>query len=181
MKKFITILLILFLPVISKAQTRQAKNTTDTSTEKNQAFANQGEYEKSQAKRIFKLEYKKQFFEKYKGAIRTLDENHISYGKALIEIYNCDKKLKPIFTNGLFYPQILKTDTLQISVLEEQTFLSNSPKIKRFKFWLYTKGLLNPTVYFIELTNNKATKNSSLIDFFKGSRLTFAKKAWLII
>jgi hypothetical protein len=74
-----------------------------------------------------------------------------------------------------------QNDSVKISDLEELKFLSKSHKIKRFRFWYYLPGFNNPQVYFIELTNSKATRKMKIHEFIKGSELTFIKGAWLII
>lgn len=40
---------------------------------------------------------------------------------------------------------------------------------------------MNPTVHFIELTNDNATKETKLIEFFQNSRLTYYKEGWVQI
>jgi hypothetical protein len=34
---------------------------------------------------------------------------------------------------------------------------------------------------FIELTNDKATPTTNIVDFIKGAKLTFFKEGWIII
>ena len=72
-------------------------------------------------------------------------------------------------------------DTATISVIEELNFLTKSPKIKRFKMWVKRHRLLNPIVYYIELTNDKATKDTDLGTFIMGSSLTFVREGRIII
>jgi len=79
----------------------------------------------------------------------------------------------------LHFPQ--KIDSLRIFNFEEIKFLEKSPKIKRFKFWMFTKGLLNPTTYFLELTNKRATDATDILTFISGAKLTFFKEGWIII
>jgi hypothetical protein len=72
-------------------------------------------------------------------------------------------------------------DTIRLSNIEELSFLSQSPKLKRFRMWVYRGRLINPIVYFFELRNDEATETTSLSDFIKGSRLSFVQEAWVII
>jgi hypothetical protein len=173
-----TVLLLLFFPTLGCFAQQMHKQKIK---EKLENFSNQGEQENYQATKLFEKYYKKEKYQKYNGEIKTLDENHILYGTTLLEVYNCEKELESIFTTGIFYPQILNTDTVRISNVQSQHFLSNSPKVRRFKLWVHTKGLLNPYVYFIELTNIKATKKTSTLDFLKECKLSFVKDGWLII
>jgi hypothetical protein len=143
-------------------------------------FNNQGEQENYWAEELFKLEYKKQRIKRYNGYIRILDENHISYGKLLLQ-FDTNSKFKEIFTTGIFYPGLISNCNLIISDLEEQSFLSHSIKVKRFKLLILTPYFTNPTVYFLEITNNKATDKTDLENFIKGSKLTFLKDAWIDI
>jgi hypothetical protein len=46
---------------------------------------------------------------------------------------------------------------------------------------MFRKGFANPTVYFIELTNKKATDSTPLAEFVQGAELTFVEEGWVII
>lgn len=72
-------------------------------------------------------------------------------------------------------------DSLTIYSFEELKFLEKSPKTKRFRFWLFNKGLLNPIVYFMELTNDNATSETTMSSFIDGAKLTFFEEGWVII
>lgn len=76
---------------------------------------------------------------------------------------------------------LLTPDSLFIDNFEEMKFLEKTPESKRFRFWVFTKGFANPTIYFMELTNNKVTANTDLISFINGARLTFFQQGWVII
>ena len=75
----------------------------------------------------------------------------------------------------------ISPDTLRVSLFEELKFLEKVPQQRRFKFWMFTKGLANPTVYFIELTNQDATRGTSILSFIDGAKVTFFKEGWIII
>ena len=117
--------------------------------------------------------------------------------------------LKVLLENGIFYPNIItgnsetvfkikqqldslsdsqkafynmsRTDSLRISDFEELKSLSKSHKQKRFKFYLYRLGMMNPTIYYIELTNEKATKDFSLLEFMKECRVTYIEKGSILL
>jgi len=73
----------------------------------------------------------------------------------------------------------------KICCFEELTFLSDSPKVKRFQFWLFSKFgdvyMMNPNVYFFELTNEAANEETDLKSFIENAKLTFIRYAWTII
>ncbi|WP_428331387.1 hypothetical protein [Mucilaginibacter sp.] len=82
-------------------------------------------------------------------------------------------------------PKILSNDsildTLTISNFEELKYMSTNSKRKRFRFWLFRNRLINPTVCFMELTNNKAIISTSTFNFVNGAKLTFFEEGWIII
>ncbi|SFB29206.1 hypothetical protein SAMN05660845_2443 [Flavobacterium swingsii] len=172
-------------------------------------FANQGEQENYWAEQLFKKEYKKQDFEKFKGKIEILNNNQIKFDNKILNIH-CPKIYLPIFSTGIFFPQIIigntennkvltdedvaklnpeerfrynlnRNDSFSISELEELIFLSNSPKIKRFRFWSFRHGFANPQVYFFELINEKADNKTSIEKFIKNAKLTYFKAGHMVI
>ena len=196
----ITILILTFFSVDAQ--------TTDNKNQINKEFKNQGEQEDYWAKQLFEKEYSKTYFDKFKGDI-TIIGNGIIFGDKTFVITNTTKELKPIFSSGLFYPNIItgdgkpiiksqaeldtlstlqkmfynmsRSDNLTISEFEELKFLTKSYTQKRFRFWLFRKGAANPTVCFIELTNDKANSKTELIAFINGAALTYFKSSWIVI
>jgi hypothetical protein len=144
-------------------------------------FKNQGEQEDYWTKKFFDDNYKKQQIERYTGNISIIDSDHIRFDKTLLKIYQCDAKFRAIFTNGIFYPSLISSDSLMISNVEEPSFLKGSVKVKRFKVLTWMPSIINPAVYFFEITNDKATVRTSTEDFIKGARLTFIKQGWIQI
>lgn len=145
-------------------------------------FQTQGEQEKYWAQQIFKTDYSPQSYAKYKGKIQITESKTIEFEKSKIifNSINLDYYL-PIFEYGIFYPELLNVNELKISQFEEVNFLSDTPKVKRFKFWIWYENMANPQVYFIELTNTKASSNTIFKEFCKDAKLTFIKKAWINI
>jgi hypothetical protein len=171
-------------------------------------FANQGEQEDYWAEKLFYEKYKKENYKRFTGDIVVIDKNHIRFGNKILRAY-FSTEFKNIFTQGIFYPQVItgdsaaakkseeelskmtpgqklfynmtQNDTLAIGEFEELKFLSTSPTIKRFRFWKYRKWSANPQVYFIELTNTAADKTTDLPTFIKGATLTFVKDGWIIM
>ncbi|RZL40794.1 MAG: hypothetical protein EOP00_26115 [Pedobacter sp.] len=195
MKKLLTFLLLFFI-TLANAQER--------------IFQNQGEQEDYWTEELFRNEYVKQSFERFKGKVTVIDKNTVTFDNKTLTIWAFEPALLEILTEGIFYPQILigseenqpiknseelkmmsveerisykmtKNDSLKISDFEEVKFLSKSPKVKRFRFWNFRSGFANPMVYFIELTNEDATETTDLKTFIKSAQLTFVKSGWLIL
>jgi hypothetical protein len=195
MKKNVFYLLLLFV-FIANGQKKE--------------FKNQGEQENYWAEQLFEKEYVKQSFEKFQGKITTIDKTNITFDNKTLEFWDTKTELLQIFTDGIFYPQILigkeenikikseeelkllnqnesylynlkRNDKLRISSFEELDFLSKSPKVKRFRFWNYSFGSMNPQVYFIELTNENAKEDTELSLFIRNAKLTFVKGGWIIM
>jgi hypothetical protein len=171
-------------------------------------FRNQGEQESYWAEQFFKNNYSKQIFDKYKGEV-VVKGNSFHYADQTLEVVNTPKELKAVFSTGLFYPSILtgnnrtalksqrelemltaeqkvfyeisRTDSFSISNFEELPSLSKTPTQKRFRFWLQRKGLLNPIVCFLELTNQSGGDHTDMETFIKGAELTYYKEGWIII
>ncbi|WP_448702062.1 hypothetical protein ACFGVR_07215 [Mucilaginibacter sp. AW1-3] len=122
-------------------------------------------------------------------ALRSIFEKGILYPD-IIENHgynrNVGEKVKGVKLNEnmadtLDRDLVKKLYSYTIDNFEEVPFLSNSPRIKRFKFWVFNKLLHNPEVCFIELTNDSATTNTALSEFINGSRLTYFIHAWVVI
>ena len=204
MNKLLTAIFTL-ISFCSNAQALRGKNDKEPKT-----FVNQGAQENYWAKKIFVEEYSPQTYTKFSGTILVKDKSTIEFDNKTLIFWTIDAEYVKIFTDGIFYPQLLlgdtenipekskleldslsagerlmyifkKNDTLKISEFEELRFLSKTPKVRRFRFWGYTPGFMNPKVYFIELTNKKAGKNTDISTFIKGAKLTFIKAGWIVI
>ena len=149
------------------------------------SFRNQGEQEDYWAKQFFEKQYKKSKYSKFDGEVKTTD-SEIQFGEIQCVIYSDSKpEYKLIFEKGLLYPEILGRDTMKICCLEELTFLSDNPKIKRFRFWMSekigNKYLMNPSVYLFELSNEKANQKTDWAIFIENAKLTFIKYGWTVL
>ena len=179
MKALFTYLLLILL--LSSFDCIAQNNSVDKESEAQPKFENQGQQEDYWAKQLFDKEYKKQVYPRFRRILITEKDNVISFGPTTIELLTNSPDLRPIFTTGLFYPRILNSHNLRISDLEELKFLSDSPTVKRFRFWLYHPNRANPQVYFFELTNEKADENTDIKTFIEGASLTFVKDGWIIL
>ena len=172
-------------------------------------FRNQGEQENYWAQEVFKSNYKKLKYDKYSGKIENIDNEIFIYGNKSFNLYGVNNTLVRIFSKGILYPQLIsghnseprktkqeldplstsehliyeymRSDDLTITNLEELGYLSNSPKVKRFRLWLGGPKSANPQVYLFELTNINADKKTDLKEFIESSQLTFLKEGWIII
>ena len=197
-------LLTIFFVSICAFPAKAQKDTFIVRTE----FNNQGEQEDYWAEKFFHEKYRKENYKRFTGDIIVNDKSHIKFGNKILRAY-FSPELKSIFTQGIFYPQLItgdsvstkkseeevrkmsdgermfynmtQNDTLSIGELEELKFLSTYPTIKRFRFWEYRKGFANPQVYFFELTNTTADKSTDFANFIKGATLTFLKGGWIIM
>jgi hypothetical protein len=161
------------------------------------------------AKGVFKKEYKKQNHETFSGQVGQINERTFSYGDKVLIVDTEDSRLLTIFSKGIFHPNIIdkrlatkpltkvqldtlteseqvfynlaRNDSTTIGNLEELERLNPDLKRKRFVFWLYRKGMMNPTECYFELFNDKGTKDMAIEEFIKDSKLTFYYRGTIII
>ena len=205
-----TKILLLLIGISCYSLLTKAQSRVNSADMLKREFKNQGEQENYRAEQLFKNEYQKRHFKKFHGEI-IVNDNHYQYGSLVLTVYvpsefkplfvkgilypdiihgyfNIGKKIKIELSktdtakpNPVLVKSILQPDSLSLSAFEELKFLETSPHHKRFRFWMDTKGLANPTVYFIELTNNKATTDTPLSEFVQGADLTFIEEGWVIM
>lgn len=168
----------------------------------------EGEQEQYWAQEIFEKQYEIQSFERYKGTITLINRNTIKYNESIITAGFIQEEYRIIFEKGILYPAIFagyndgrilelsqvpdsvrskplysfsRNDSLYVGIMENLTFLNPSDKVMRFKLYLSRPGLMNPSMYVFELTNDTATKTTDLVSFIKGARLTFFKFVSILI
>jgi hypothetical protein len=161
------------------------------------------------AKGVFRREYKKMNYEQFSGQVETINENTFRYGDKVLTVYTEDKNLISIFSKGIFHADIVggkqttkaltrsqldtmatdakvfynisRNDSLTIGNVEQLEKLNPNPRTKRFVFWLYNKGMANPTECYFELYNDKGTKEMTIDEFINNSKLTFYHRGTLIL
>ncbi len=161
------------------------------------------------AKENFKENHQTQLYPKFTGKIIKLDSNSYKFDEKTLTIDNPSNELKCLLENGIFYPGIItenrdtvtktkqeldslseserlfynmsRTDSLRISDFEELKSIEKSPKQRRFKFYLYRLGSMNPQICFIELTNENAKKDFSLGEFIKDCKVTYFEKGSILL
>ena len=169
----------------------------------------QGQQEEKWANDIFNNRIKSHDYPKFTGQITKLDSNSFKFDEKTLIVDDLSEGLKVLLENGIFYPNIIvgnsiaviktkqqldslsvsqkvlynmfRTDSLRISDFEELKSLSKSPKKKRFKFYLYSLGFMNPMIYYIELTNENATEDFKPVEFIKGCRVTYIEKGSILL
>ena len=160
------------------------------------------------AQDVFKNKYKKVSFEKFTEKIEATNIS-VQYEKKNLVISEIPDEYKAILITGIFYPNIItgnydpevksneeialmttnekvfynmmRNDSLRIGYLDELKLLNPNSKVKRFVFWLFTKGRANAIECYFELENLKANDKTPMSEFIKNSRLTFYYKGTLII
>lgn len=85
----------------------------------------------------------------------------------LISSYTTDrrkseKELDSLTVSQKYFYELTRGANLTITNLEELKYLSNSPKIRRLRFWLGRSNSANLQVYLFELTDETADKNTEL-------------------
>ena len=189
-------LLLLVVIILSFNNAMPQNDTTKRGVLK---FDNQGDREDYWTKNLFDKGCEKQQFRRYSGKVKIVNKDTFAYGGNILIVKSKNEELNEIFRLGIIYSSMfggsvsrkdlnidsvakeqnaiynfMRIDSLTISDVEELE-TSNSFSIKRFRFLLWRKGLANPMLHFFELTNDKANKKSSLLQFIRGSRLTFFK------
>lgn len=66
-----------------------------------------------------------------------------------------------------------EVNNIKLSNASELSFLSSDEKVKRFKISCKDNKFPNMMVYYFELTDKNATKETSIQDFIKNSKLTY--------
>jgi hypothetical protein len=152
--------------------------------------------------------YSKHDYQKFQNVIELVGNETYKFGDKILKISIDDKRLQGFFELGIFNPDVvfgttttkqsdvaidslsksqkvfynlLRNDSLSICCFEELEKLNPNSQTKRFKFWLYRPELLNPTEYYIEFYNDKATKDTVIEDFIKKSKITFFYQGTIII
>jgi hypothetical protein len=65
-----------------------------------------------------------------------------------------------------------EVNNIRFSNASELAFLSTDEKVRRFKIYCRDPKFPNVMIYYIEITNKNATKNTSVEDFIKNGKVT---------
>lgn len=158
---------------------------------------------------VFKSDlYRPVTFKKFTGEIKKESNTFYRFGDKTLKISLEDTTILEIFTTGIFNPDIvfgqqtihkdqseldtlslsqrrlynlIRNDSLSICCFEQLERLNPNVQIKRFKFWVFRIGVSNPTEYYLELQNERATSTIPLKDFLENSVMTFYHQGTVII
>lgn len=158
---------------------------------------------------VFKSDlYRPATLQKFGGEIKKTGDTYYKFGDKKLKISVPDTTLLIIFQKGIFNPDIVfgeetthkeqaeldtlpqnqkvfynltRNDSLSICCFEPLGLLDPNPQTRRFKFWVFRIGMANPTEYYLELQNYKATKATTLKEFLESSTMTFYYKGTIII
>jgi hypothetical protein len=161
------------------------------------------------AKDVFNSkEYVKRNYDRFYGRIDSIDSNTFKFGEKILKIETGNNELRKLIGIGIFnadeifgkqttkkskaeldslsqnqkvFFNLSRNDSLAICCFESLEKLNPNPQTKRFKFWVMRIGVANPTEYYIELYNDKATKETELGKFIENSKMSFYYKGTLII
>lgn len=100
------------------------------------------------------------------------------------EIENVKLKPENNMTTSSKSETIILDDLVGVNNLNFGNFkelhLEGMPFKKRFSFWLSRKKIVNPEIYYFELTNENATKETSMEAFIRGARLSVLRAGGVI-
>ena len=162
----------------------------------------QRDWEVSRIKDIYSNKYSDTLYKKYEQAISKYNSNSYRFGDRILLTSEASNELELLLMYGLFYPQLVtgdstikyspevdrnaitrlsQNDTLTISSFQEIDVFPNNYQKKRFLVYICFKGMLNPNLYTLELTDNTANETTTLQSFFKNASLTFLKFITILI
>ena len=136
------------------------------------------------ASETFKYKYQKKHYERFEN-VKMIDSTLLAFDDILLRMDFEDTTFKKIFSSGVFNLSALwgkeikkpffanKDKELTFCCVEELKELNPDFKTKRYKFWLFWSGLLNPTESYFEIYNEEATENSSFEEFLENAVMTF--------
>ncbi len=161
------------------------------------------------AKKVFNSDkYVKGNYDRFSGQIDSIDSKTYRFGNKILIVEIKNAELRKLFDKGIFNPDVIfgketskktkaeidslsqnqkvfynlvRNDSLAICCFEHLKKLNPNPQTKRFKFWVFRVGVANPTEYYIELYNDKATKETEWNEFIENSIMSFYYKGTLII
>lgn len=153
------------------------------------------------AKEVFNsTKYKKDNYPRFQKNIQLIGNESYQFGEKILNISIENKSYEMLFKKGIFNPDVVfgeetttenksqldtltqdqkiiynlvRNDSLSICCFEELEKLNPNPQTKRFKFWLFRIGVANPTEYYLEFYNKKATKKTSIEEFIENAKMTF--------
>jgi len=161
------------------------------------------------AKEVFNSKkYKKDSYPRFQQNIQLVGDSTYQFGEKILTLSIENKSYEKLFKKGIFNPDVIfgkettkktkaeldtvapdkkilynlfRNDSLSICCFEELEKLNPNPQTKRFSFWVTRLGIFNPTKYYIEFYNKKATKETSIEEFIENAKMTFYYQGTTII
>ncbi|WDO12842.1 hypothetical protein MH928_16145 [Flavobacterium sp. WW92] len=161
------------------------------------------------AKEVFNSKkYKKDNYPRFQQNIQLVGDSTYQFGEKILTLSIENKSYEKLFKKGIFNPDVVfgagttkrdqsqldtltqvqkivynlvRNDSLSICCFEELEKLNPNPQTKRFIFWLLRIGVANPTEYYLEFYNKKATKETSIEEFIENAKMTFYYQGTTII
>jgi hypothetical protein len=137
------------------------------------------------AREHFRNHYRSTEYSRYDGtvtAVQQPDLVNFIYGHTdTLRLSDTNAVFYQLFTQGILYPSVTGDRLCFITNLKPLPVDCAFPHRRRFTFWHYIPGYLNPDVYLFELTNPHATAQTNLQSFFQGAELTFIELGWTVL
>jgi len=172
----LTFIVIFFLTITFSFA--QHEGRTRSNGNKEPHFSTAGEQEEYWTKRLFKFDYRKRNYDRFKGNISRIDSNTFRFDSMLVRNTDHDKRLILMFEKGILVPWM---PGLTVNMWDELKELNPSFKVKRFRLSVHMFNMANPLAYFMELTNEHATSDMDVMTFIEGANLTFFKEGWIML
>lgn len=162
----------------------------------------QRDWEIFKIKDIYSNKFSDTLYKKYEQTITKNNSNSYRFGNRILLTSEASNELELLLRYGLFYPQLVtgdstinyspdvdrsaitalsQSDTMIVSSFQEIEVYPNNYQKRRYLVYVWFKGILNPNLYTLELTDNTANETTSLQSFFKNASLTFLKFITILI
>jgi uncharacterized protein YktA (UPF0223 family) len=158
----------------------------------NVAYAQKEKEEEKQIRKFFLENYKKNSYKVFQGKIEQNQDTIVFDNNKRIILLPPNNYLNILLINGIFNPEVIFGKDIEeedkishrevtISNFEEINFFRKNPKVKRFKFLLWSEEEMNPIVCFVEFINKQAHRRTNTEIFLRGSKFSFFATAWVQI
>jgi len=119
------------------------------------------------------------FYDKFDKITKAILQEGLIYPQLLTEFQvdkfendDSDRTQKRFAKLQKNWKDAFEVNNIRFSNASELVFLSTDEKIRRFKIYCKDPKFPNIMIYYIEITNKNATKNTSVEDFIKNGKVT---------
>lgn len=174
------------------------------------SFSFSQDYYERAAKDFFESDkYQPREYQKFEEAVEFNEKDFsFKFGKKVVQLSPENSNLKYFFLSGAFNPDLIfgkgttvfdkeeydsmneiqklffnmgRNDSISICCFHSFEKINPDPTVRRYSFWLFRKEMTNPTEYYIEFFNPKATRETSTEEFGKDAVMTFFVERGTII